>query len=148
MKPKRWVDLSAIKRLLVMPSYLCWFSWKAAAAQPHSSCKCSSCLSCGAPSLLSKVSLVSPSLSFPLSCPSRLHEPCLQHPQGWEGRFPWDVHSLVKMPLAVGHEPAALKLLVLRSETAPGTAPMCARRLWPEVRARSLSWKVCVHSSV
>lgn len=63
MKPKTWVDLSAIKRLLVMPSYLCWFSCEAAAAHPHSSCKCS-------PSLLSKVSLVSPSLSLPL---------CLSH---------------------------------------------------------------------
>lgn len=45
------------------------------------------------------------------------------HRGGRERRFPQDVHALIKMPLAVGHGPAAPKLLVLRGETAPGTAP-------------------------
>lgn len=128
MKPKRWVDLSAIKRLLVMPSCVCWFSCEAAAAaQQHSLIPLASAAHPWTvePHLFSAKALWCPHLLylFLSACCIRLQEPCRQHPRGWEGSFPWEVHTLIKMPLAVGHGPAAPTFLVLKDETAPGTAP-------------------------
>lgn len=110
MKPKRWVDLSAIKRLLVMPSCVCWFSCEAAAAaQQHSLIPLASAAHPWTvePHLFSAKALWCPHLLylFLSACCIRLQEPCRQHPRGWEGSFPWNVHTLIKMPLAVGHGP-------------------------------------------
>lgn len=91
MKPKRWVNLSAIKRLLLMPG--CIFSEEAAAAvQQHCHVSLASAPHPWAAELRLLVArniwfLLSPTLSS-LLVPPLLREPCQPHPGGQEGRSP------------------------------------------------------------
>lgn len=71
-----------------MPSCVCWFSCEAA-AQQHSLIPLASAAHPWAvePHLFLAKALWCPHLLylFLSACPIRLHEPCQQHPQGWEG---------------------------------------------------------------